>query len=70
MTITLDEFNESAEAYIDAAGIANATGALAEICRNRGNIARENGDMRGGRFWTHHGAILFSAEHSIEVDAP
>lgn len=68
--MTLDEFNEAAESYIDEAGTANAVGALAEICRNRGNIEREdNGDKRAARLWTHHGAILFDAESQINRSA-
>lgn len=63
----LQEFTEAAEYFIDCEGISEAVTQLAEICRNRGNIEREDdGDLKAARRWTHAGAVLFNAAGDIQ----
>jgi hypothetical protein len=59
------ELGENLEAEIERHGMEKVIEELAEICRNRGNVAREDGEMKAGTRWTHYGAVLFNAIESF-----
>jgi len=64
----VENFCEVLEQGIEQFGLPYIIEALAEICRNRGNVLRENGPpyTAAARIWTYRGSILFDAASSIK----
>ena len=67
-----DDLCETLESSIESIGLARTVYAVAEICRNRGNLLREDGPPYPdtARLWTHFGAVLFNAGDEIKNKEP
>lgn len=64
MTLTVQEFKQAAEEYIDSSTVANALDALGEICLAKAEHIRVNWqDEQTAKVWEQQGrAILYAGQ--------